>query len=185
MSLGRVYLVHDDQQHQRVLKLSVALQARSKHRARELARQADTQPVLHHHENDATSYLSHHAVVSKGCGVSVLRRGRHLHEFLCERSWYLTAGRRERRCALVLTEPRSLQAGKSAWHLFGAMDQGAPMLKTWGHRGISISHYGFGRAAFGPLEQRLFARHKRWHDEQATLAEVRGRLEDALCMLTD
>ena len=156
---GRIYEGRDDQDAAALCNL---ISDHMYGKARTLVRRAMSAPVLHHYSSDATSYLVKTIHKTKDGNRSFRRDGRSLHEYLCERSWFaakddvtgLISG------TVMAAQPRSLMKGKKVWNLYSALDSGAPLLKDWGHAGISISHYGFDRAAYVPLHDLIFGRHE-------------------------
>jgi hypothetical protein len=64
----------------------------------------------------------------------------------------------------LLSDPRPLTAGKSAWCLYTAATEFCPLLKDLGHASISVSHYGFDRAMYSALSRKLLQRHVLYHE---------------------
>ena len=56
---------------------------------------------------------------------------------------------------LIHTYPRA--------HTYVHLEVGAPLLKSWGHMGVSVTHYAFDRAAYESLVPLLHCRHRAWH----------------------
>ena len=129
-------------------------------KARRLVEQCQHDPILHHYSSDATGYITR--TISMGSGQEKLQRtAREYHEYLCERSFFLSRDRYGKETATVLLRPpRSLMLGKRSWHMFTSMEEHAPMLKVWGHQGIAVSAYGFDRGAMDGLHPLVFGRHQ-------------------------
>ena len=60
----------------------------------------------------------------------------------------------------ILTEPRLLDKGKSAWHCYSAAVDFFPTLRELNHPGICVSHYCFDRALFSAMVNRIRRRHE-------------------------
>lgn len=131
-----------------------------RHKSETLVRGAGPMPILYHYSSDATAYLVVHVATSKGDGVKVVRKGKALYEYLCERAFLKTVSPSgEEVAAIIMKEPRPLKEGKGAWHLYSALDEYMPTLRQLGHCGITIEHFGFDRGALNGLEPLLHQRH--------------------------
>ena len=165
---------------------SLAVQDVMMDNVREMVEKAGSQPILHSYSDDVTSYRTAVVHTSKvGSGDIVRRQGKRLQEFLCQRSWFLTQNRvGEQAAAVLMRPPRSMSEGHTTWHIFGALDRGAPLLKAMDHRGISISHYAFDRAPFSALYPLLHARHE-LYVERRRAAALHGDDDCDTMQLTD
>ena len=98
--------------------------------------------------------------------TAFVRKGRIKHEFLLERSVYKTIDANDKISgALMLFVPRPMLHGVKCWNIFQASCERAPMLRTWGHRGLVISWYvQDGLHAQGFLRHH-FARHRLLYED--------------------
>ena len=150
-----------------VSRLACTLQGFMDERAAALVRSAGRRAVLHHYQNDATSYLTRYELrVNRQSEASLRRRQKETSEFLVERSFYITLGAGgEPAATAVVCMPRSLSTGTTAWHCYNCSTHAHRLLKEMGHQGISIAHYCYDRAKFSAIFSLQQARHNMWASE--------------------
>lgn len=152
-----------------VMKLCEVIKHHMKTRIATFLGRAASRPVLYSYSCDSTPMKASVRISGQELapGVPVDRRGKRCIEFLLQRGWYKTvAADCSTQMIPVLEDPRSLTAGKTAWHLFTAAKQFSPLLQERGHEGISIAHYAFDRAIFSALCRRMAQRHELFHKEE-------------------
>lgn len=140
-------------------------------------------PLLFSYASDGTpmTTVSRH-VVQAHAKRRVAREGGRLREFLVQRGFVKAMGvDGGGEVCVLLSDPLPMDEGKSAWHCFSAAVQFYPMLREKGHVGIAISHYGFDRALYEALQNKLRMRHAKYYED---LAES-GKGQSQLLALTD
>lgn len=139
--------------------------------------------LLYSYTSDGTPMTTKSRFVHRvGEGRVVKREGGALHEFLVQRAFVKVVfadGSTDAR--VLLCDPLPLDDGKTAWHLYSAGVNFYPMLREKGHVGIAVSHYGFDRALFTPLEKRMRMRHAAHY----AAADSSGECPSPLLELTD
>ena len=139
---SRAHSQEDDQKKAAALAVLELMERK----ARGLVHGAGRRPVLHSYSNDITGYLTKTVSITGDGQLTLQRAGHEYHQFLLERSWFMTKSAGGDLLAQpMMWLPRSMEKGKSTWHVFQAMHGSVPQLKKWGHEGISITHYAFDR----------------------------------------
>ena len=164
---GVVSRVFDQPAMETVARLGCLMQAFMDERAVAVVRSAGRRAVLHHYENDATSYLTRYELhINSSSQAQLRRRHRRTSEFIVERSFYITLDADgEPAAAAVVLMPRSLHTGTTAWHCYNCSTQSYRLLKEMGHEGISISHYCYDRAKVSAIFSIHQGRHNMWAAE--------------------
>ena len=93
-------------------------------------------------------------------GTRVKREARETSEFLVQVGFARRldpSGKAVTSC--ILRDPVPLVHGKAAWSLFSCGRDFFRTARQQGHRGISIAHYSFDRAAYSPLQTKFLQYH--------------------------
>ena len=144
-----------------VFKIVEVLKHFFRQRALSLVREAGHQPLLYVYAADATSLLCRSESQSMLEGSLVRRRGRALLELLMQRGVLKTVSAAGvHSSATLFAEPCPLTDGKTAWNLFAAASKFFPVLKSAGHRGISLTQIVADRAVMVPLQRTLHQREE-------------------------
>jgi len=132
-------------------------------KARALVLGAGNLPVLVHYSSDGTPISTKYratAVLPTMAGTRVKREARETSEFLVQVGFARRldpSGKAVTAC--ILRDPVPLVHGKTAWSLFSCGRDFFQTARQQGHRGISIAHYSFDRAAYSPLQTKFRQYH--------------------------
>ena len=157
--------------------------AHLRQKARELVLEANNAPILVHYSSDGTPLSTKRTITAgQGQAYTVHRQGRDTEEFLVQHSFVrFLDGLGQHRTAMVLREPLPLTEGKSGLALFSAAVAFNRTARELGHKGISVAHYSFDRAAFSSVGRYLKQHHKLL--ESSFGGEGQGMNAEALSLL--
>ena len=124
-----------------------------------------TRPALLSYQSDGTPQLTKEHHTAHAGAIRARRIGGAGRELLVQKVYVRTTSAAGVPAVVaLLTDPRPLTAGKSAWCLYTAATELCPLLKDLGHASISVSHYGFDRAMYSALSRKLLQRHVLYHE---------------------
>lgn len=134
-------------------------------KARRLVEANRSAPMHLSYQFDASSYVCQTTAGASAAGNRVLRRGKVLEEFLMERGCiHILRPSGKMEAALLVGEPRSLEAGKKAWNLLVAAASFFPLARKLGHKGINVFHFGSDGAMFSALDRLLRQRRQAYYN---------------------
>lgn len=119
-------------------------------KAKDFIVKAEGKPLLYSYGSDGTPLLTRSSMVARlpSARLIVRNAGRGV-EFLLERAFLCRASPVGDIEAVALFKPPTpLDKGKAAWNQFNAACKFFPLLRRFGHVGISVSHYCADRALF-------------------------------------
>ena len=159
-------------------KLTEVAKACLREKAKHLVTAAKGHALLYSYGSDGTPVLTKKTFVSHlSSGRSLVRKGGQGVEFLIEKAFLKSFSSVGEPMVCCLTrDPRPLAKGKGAWQCFQAAVDFFPMVRTMGHKGIIVNHYGFDRALYSSLQRKMQQRHKLFYQIQSETDEAAAAL---------
>jgi len=149
-----------------ILRLCVAVQAQLRSRTGGILATHRERPLLQCYMSDGWGARVSGFSTRAADGHLLRQEGRYRHEFLLERGLLRAmqpSGQTE--LAMLLQAPRSLTAGKGAWHMFAAGCQFQSTLRASQHEGIAMTVYLMDGCLFSSTWRKWRALHDLWYSD--------------------
>ena len=146
-------------------KLAEVAKAFLRQRAMAIIKSAGNHAVLVAYSSDGTPQLVRKSMRHELPGDRKLKRKfKRGAELLVERVFVKAVGDDgQARCVAILSDPRPMDLGKTAWHHWAARKDFMELPRALGHFGILVNHYCFDRAVCDAAARKIRGYHNMWY----------------------